>query len=101
VQFDSPAANPDQSAEGGPHRCVDEQAGEPATSWPIGTLVQVLKRPSYLKTADPMPMLRPPDLIGVDEVGQVVDQRAFGQLAVRFRRGTFLVAADACAPIST
>jgi hypothetical protein len=38
-----------------------------------------------------MPMLRPPDLIGVDEVGQVVEQRALGQLAVRFRRGTFLL----------
>jgi hypothetical protein len=47
-----------------------------------------------------MPMLRPPDLIGVDEVGQVVEQRALGQLAVRFRRGTFLLAAAACTPAS-
>jgi hypothetical protein len=47
-----------------------------------------------------MPMLRPADLVGVDEVGQVVEQRALGQLAVRFRRGTFLLAAAACAPAS-
>jgi hypothetical protein len=54
-------------------------------------MVRLRQRPSYLKTADPMPMLRPPDLIGVDEVGQVVEQRALNQLAVRFRRGTFLL----------
>lgn len=53
--------------------------------------MRLRQRPSYLKTADPMPMLRPPDLIGVDEVGQVVEQRALNQLAVRFRRGTFLL----------
>ncbi len=67
----------------------------------MGTVVRLLQRPSYLKTADPMPMLRPPDLVGVDEAGQVVEQRAMGQLAVRFRRGTFLVAAAACAPVSS
>jgi hypothetical protein len=70
------------------------------TPWPVGTVVRLLQRPSYLKTADPMPMLRPPDLIGVDETGQVVEQRPLGQLAVRFRRGTFLLAASACAPVS-
>jgi hypothetical protein len=68
-------------------------------AWSIGATVRLRQRPAYLKTADPMPMLRPPDLIGVDEVGQVVEQRAFGQLAVRFRRGTFLVPADACEPV--
>ena len=66
----------------------------------LGTLVRLRQRPPYLKTADPMPMLRPPDLIGGEEQGQVVDQRALGQLAVRFRRGTFLLAADQCTPVS-
>jgi hypothetical protein len=42
-----------------------------------------------------MPMLRPADLIGLDEVGQVVGLRAGDQLAVRFRRGTFLLQASA------
>ena len=46
----------------------------------------------YLKTADPMPMLRPPDLVDPGEVGQVVEIRPRDQLAVRFRRGTFLLA---------
>ena len=47
----------------------------------------------YLKTADPMPMLRPPDLISNGEVGSVSEIRPRDQLAVRFRRGTFLLAA--------
>jgi hypothetical protein len=46
---------------------------------------------AYLKTADPMPMLRPPDLVDPEEIGVVVEQRAGEQLAVRFRRGTFLL----------
>ncbi|QEY31602.1 DUF3148 domain-containing protein [Synechococcus sp. RSCCF101] len=45
----------------------------------------------YLKTADPMPMLRPSDLVSLDEEGQVLELRATGTLAVRFRRGTFLM----------
>jgi hypothetical protein len=53
--------------------------------------VQLLQRPSYLKTADPMPMLRPPDLVDLAEVGEVVALRPLGTVAVRFRRGTFLI----------
>lgn len=44
-------------------------------------------------------MLRPPDLVGIDEVGLVVEERALQQLAVRFRRGTFLIAAASCEPV--
>ena len=57
----------------------------------IGQQVRLLQTPAYLKTADPMPMLRPPDLVDGGEVGQVVAQRAMAQVAVRFRRGTFLL----------
>ena len=32
-----------------------------------------LKNPlSYLKTSDNMPMLRPPDLVAIDEVGEII-----------------------------
>ena len=41
-----------------------------------------------------MPMLRPPDLVDSDEQGQVLAIKARNQLAVRFRRGTFLLEAD-------
>ncbi len=101
---DLPATQPEQpaaaSASPAPEGQSTPQPTDPVGSWPVGTVVRLLQRPSYLKTADPMPMLRPPDLIGVDEVGQVVEQRALGQLAVRFRRGTFLLAAAACTPAS-
>lgn len=40
-------------------------------------------------------MLRPPDLVDAGEVGQVVAVRSHDTLAVRFRRGTFLIAAGA------
>ena len=64
----------------------------------VGQMVSLRERPSYLKTADPMPMLRPPDLVSTEEVGQVVELRALGMVAVRFRRGTFLLAATLLTP---
>lgn len=57
----------------------------------VGDAVRLRHTPAYLKTADAMPMLRPPDLVDSDEVGQVVALRALEQVAVRFRRGTFLL----------
>lgn len=60
----------------------------------VGDAVQLKDRPRYLKTADPMPMLRPPDLVDSDEQGQVLAIKGRNQLAVRFRRGTFLLQAD-------
>lgn len=60
---------------------------------PVGAPVRLTTRPSYLKTADPMPMLRPPDLVDAGEVGLVVALRPLDRRAVRFRRGTFLLAA--------
>ncbi len=71
-------------------------------AYAVGALVQLGERPAYLKTADPMPMLRPPDLVDSGEVGQVVSLKALGQLAVRFRRGTFLLNPDQlCAAAET
>jgi hypothetical protein len=48
----------------------------------------------YLKTADPMPMLRPSDLVSLDEVGEVVALHPLDTVAVRFRRGTYLISLD-------
>jgi hypothetical protein len=64
----------------------------PSESGPqIGASVRLGAAVPYLKTADPMPMLRPPDLVDPEEIGVVVERRARDQLAVRFRRGTFLL----------
>ncbi len=61
----------------------------------VGDTVRLSQPLRYLKTADPMPMLRPPDLVDPGELGTVVGLRALEQLAVRFRRGTFLIPAAA------
>ncbi len=51
-----------------------------------------LKNPlSYLKTSDNMPMLRPPDLVAIDEVGEIISIRSPDTVEIRFRRGCFLI----------
>ncbi len=57
----------------------------------IGTKVALKVPVSYLKTADPMPMLRPADLVALDELGEVVAIRPLDLIEVKFRLGTFLI----------
>jgi hypothetical protein len=64
----------------------------------VGDAVQLKGRQQYLKTADPMPMLRPPDLVDPEELGEVLTLKARNLLAVRFRRGTYLIEADQLEP---
>jgi hypothetical protein len=59
--------------------------------FPIGSKVRVIALPPYVKTADPMPMLRPPDIISIGEEGIVLDRRPGGYWGVRFTRGVFLI----------
>ncbi len=66
----------------------------------VGEQVRLAQRPPYLKSADPMPMLRPPDLIDEGETGVVVELRALEQRAVRFRRGTFLLTVGQLRPVA-
>ena len=49
---------------------------------------------SYLKTSDNMPMLRPPDLVAIDEVGEIISIKSPNTLEVKFRRGSFLIDTD-------
>ncbi len=61
----------------------------------------LLKAPlSYLKTNDPMPMIRPPDLISLDELGLIVGLCSIDLAEVKFRRGTFLIPFDKLMPAS-
>ena len=46
-----------------------------------------------------MPMLRPPDLVSTQEVGEVVGLHPLETVAVRFRRGTFLIPLDQLEPV--
>lgn len=62
-----------------------------SSEFPIGSKVRVVTLPPYVKTAEPMPMLRPADVIYVGEEGIVLDRRPGGYWGVRFTRGAFLI----------
>ena len=53
--------------------------------------VKLIAPVSYLKTSDNMPMLRPPDLVAIDEVGIVLSIKSPDIVEVKFRRGAFLI----------
>jgi len=56
--------------------------------------VRLIAPVSYLKTSDNMPMLRPPDLVAIDEVGVILSIKSPDTVEVRFRRGSFLIEID-------
>ena len=49
---------------------------------------------SYLKTSDNMPMLRPPDLVAIDEIGEIISIKSPVTVEIKFRRGCFLIDTD-------
>lgn len=57
----------------------------------VGDIVRVTERPPYLKTAEPMPMLRSAELIQVGEEGRVLSRKPAGYFGIRFANGSFLV----------
>jgi hypothetical protein len=57
----------------------------------VGSQVRLINRPPYLKTAEPMPMLRPADLLEIGAEGVVMDRRPGNYWGVRFERGAFLM----------
>ncbi|NEO97997.1 MAG: DUF3148 domain-containing protein [Symploca sp. SIO2E9] len=62
-----------------------------STEFKVGDRVRVIKLPSYVKTAEPMPMLRPPEVIHIGEEGIILDRRPGGYWGVRFAQGAFLL----------
>ena len=56
--------------------------------------VKLIAPVSYLKTSDNMPMLRPPDLVAIDEIGEVLSIKSPDTVEVKFRRGSFLINID-------
>tara|TARA_Y100001968_G_C18798508_1_gene454477 strand:+ start:88 stop:309 length:222 start_codon:yes stop_codon:yes gene_type:complete len=60
----------------------------------IGEQVSLQVPMPYLKTVDKISMLRPPDLVSLDEVGKIIGIRAKDLLEVKFRRGKFLIPAE-------
>ena len=53
--------------------------------------VKLIAPVSYLKTSDNMPMLRPPDLVAIDEIGEILSIKSPNTIEVKFRRGSFLI----------
>ena len=56
--------------------------------------VMLIAPVSYLKTSDNMPMLRPPDLVAIDEIGEILSIKSLDTVEVKFRRGSFLIDID-------
>ncbi len=57
----------------------------------INDKVKLITPVSYLKTSENMPMLRPPDLVAIDEVGEILSIKSPDTVEVKFRRGCFLI----------
>ncbi len=57
----------------------------------VGKKVKVVVLPPYLKTAEPMPMLRPANVIRLGEEGVVMEQKTGNCWAVRFKDAAFLI----------
>ena len=56
--------------------------------------VKLISPLSYLKTSENMPMLRPPDLVAIDEVGIIMSIKSPNTVEIKFRRGNFLIEID-------
>ena len=69
------------------------------SSFKVGDRIRLHTSPPYLKSADPMPMLRPPDLVPVGAEGSIISKRPGGYLGVKFDQGSFLVDAQYIEPI--
>lgn len=78
-----------------------EQSELAPKEFSAGDRVRVVSLPPYVKTAEPMPMLRPSNVIHVGEEGTVLDRRPGGYWGVRFSKGAFLIDSEHIEAIET
>jgi len=64
---------------------------ESENGFKVGDRVKIASLPPFLKSADPMPMLRPPDLVQLGDEGTILSRKPGGYLGIRFSQGTFLI----------
>lgn len=57
----------------------------------IGDRVRLIALPPYVKTAEPIPMLRPASVIRLGEEGIVLAPKLGDTWSVRFERGAYLL----------
>ncbi len=56
-----------------------------------GDRVCLVALPAYFKTAEPVPMLRPPNVVQLNEEGVILGREPGDSWRVRFSRGAYLV----------
>ncbi len=61
------------------------------TKFYIGQKVRLVVQPPYIKTAESMPILRPPNVVRLGEVGTILNRKAGNYWVVRFEKGAFLM----------
>ena len=57
----------------------------------VGDRVKLTELPAYIKTAAPMPMLRPASFLTIGEEGQIMKAHPAGYWSVRFTQGAYLL----------
>jgi Protein of unknown function (DUF3148) len=62
-----------------------------SSEFAIGTIINLTTLPPYLKTAEPMPILRPAQLLAVGMSGVIMARQPGEHWVVKFDRGTFLL----------
>ena len=67
----------------------------------INQKVKLIAPLPYLKTSENMPMLRPPELVAIDEIGEVLSLKSPETVEVKFRRGKFLIDIDKLEKVDT
>ncbi|MCL2925298.1 MAG: DUF3148 domain-containing protein [Trichodesmium sp. MAG_R04] len=61
------------------------------TEFFIGQKVRLIVQPPYIKTAESMPILRPPNVVRLGEVGTILSCKPGNYWTVRFEKGAFLI----------
>ena len=57
----------------------------------VGDRVRLIALPAFVKTADPMPMLRSPDVLTLGEEGIILNRKPGNYWSVRFSKGAYLM----------
>ena len=56
-----------------------------------GTTIRIIALPTHFKTADPMPMLRPPSVLALGSIGLITDRKPGNYWVIKFDRGSYLL----------
>ena len=57
----------------------------------VGDRIRIKELPPYIKTATPMPMLRPANILEVGEEGTIMKANPGGYWSIRFTQGAYLL----------